>query len=121
MKNLSQKRGQFGLNQLSSAAVGVLVFVIVLGIGATVLASLQTIDGTTGCAVHGMIWNTTSLRCNAASDSTNVTTRTDTATNATTAGINGLLTMAGFTQVIVVIAVAAIIIGLIAISFRAFG
>lgn len=86
-----QKRGQFGLQNLSAAAVGVLVFIIVLSVAATVLAQIQ---GTQ--------------------------TNQSTAYNVTGTGLTGLGTMSAFTSVIVVIAVAAVIIGLIAIAFRAF-
>lgn len=113
-------KGQFGLNNLSAVATGLLVFVIVLGIGATVLSNLESLNGTAGCTVHGMVWNSTREICCASSDSTNCTTRTDTATNATKSGLSGLTTMSGFTGVVVVIAVAAVIIGLIAVAFRAF-
>lgn len=85
------KRGQFGLQNLSAAAVGVLVFVIVLSVAATVLSQIQ---GTQ--------------------------TNQSTAYNVTGTGLTGLGTMSSFTSVIVVIAVAAVIIGLIAIAFRAF-
>lgn len=121
MKNILKqmdKRGQF--NNLSAAAVGVMIFVIVLGIGATVLSQLQSINGATACSAHGMIWNSTTEQCNEASDSTNTSTRADVATNATTAGLDGLVTFSNFTSVVVVIVVAAVIIGLIAVAFRAF-
>lgn len=83
--------GQFGLNNLSAAAVGVLVFIIVLSVGATVLTSIQ---GTQ--------------------------TNQSSAYNITATGLQGMTTLGGFTSVIVVIAVAAVIIGLIAVAFRAF-
>lgn len=88
---IKQKRGQFGLNNLSAAAVGVLVFIIVVSVGATVLTSIQ---GTQ--------------------------TNQSTAFNITGQGLLGLGTLSNFTSVIVVIAVAAVIIGLIAVAFRAF-
>lgn len=117
-KMMGNKTGQF--NNLSAAAVGVMIFVIVLGIGATVLSQLESISGATGCSAHGMVWNSTREICCAASDSTNCTTRTDTATNASKLGLQGLVTFSNFTSVVVVIVVAAVIIGLIAVAFRAF-
>lgn len=85
------KRGQ-GLNTLASAAIGVLVFIIVVAIGATILSQIQ---GTQ--------------------------TNASLAYNTTQQGISGLSLFGSFTSIIVLVVIAAVILGLIAVSFRAFG
>lgn len=85
------KKGQ-GLNTLASAAIGVLVFIIVVAIGATILSQIQ---GTQ--------------------------TNASLAFNTTQQGISGLSLFGSFTSIIVLVVIAAVILGLIAVSFRAFG
>ena len=86
-----QKQGQFGLQNLSSAAIGVLVFIIVVSIGATVLSQVQTTQVNQSIAF-----------------------------NATNDGLAGLSLFGDFTSIIVIVAIAAVILALIAIAFRAF-
>lgn len=87
------KKGQFGLQNLSSAALGVVIFIITVVIGSVVLAQIQSLD---------------------------VIVANSTADNTTTAGLDGLGLFGDFTSIIVLIAIAAVILGLIAVAFRAF-
>ena len=88
-----KKQGQFGLQNLSAAALGVVIFIITVVIGSTILTQIQA---------------------------TNIITVNSTAANTTTAGLEGLALFGDFTSIIVLIAIAAVILGLIAVAFRAF-
>lgn len=117
--NKMLKKGQFGLNQLSSAAIAVVVFIIVVAIGITVLAQVQVVTGDLGCDQInvGTAYNATGNNCcftNGTCYGANV------ATNLTVSGSTGMSLFGSFTSIIVLVAIAAVILALIAVAFRAF-
>lgn len=120
MKLFSEsKKGQFGLNQLSSAAIAVVVFIIVVAIGITVLAQVQVVTGDLGCDQInvGTAYNSTGNNCcfsNGTCYGANV------ATNLTVSGSTGMSLFGSFTSIIVLVAIAAVVLALIAVAFRAF-
>ena len=85
------KKGQLGLNNLSSAAIGVLVFILVVAIGALILSQVQTTQ-----------------------------TNNSIAFNTTAQGLTGIALFGSFTSVIVLVVIAAVILALIAVAFRSF-
>ena len=116
----SNKRGQFGLQQLSAAAIAVVVFIIVVGISASVLGSTRVVIGNQECADinSGLLYNETANLCQFPTNAT--TYGTGVATNTSTEGLSGLALFGDFTSIIVLVAIAAVILALIAVAFRSF-
>jgi hypothetical protein len=85
------KRGQSSLQNLSAAAIGVLVFILIVSIGALILSQVQSTQTNNSIA-----FNTTSL------------------------GLQGIALFGSFTSVIVLVVIAAVILALIAVAFRTF-
>ena len=85
------KTGQYGLQNLSAAAIGVLVFILVVSIGSLILSQVQTTQ-----------------------------TNNSIAFNTTQDGLTGIALFGDFTSVIVLVVIAAVILALIAVAFRAF-
>lgn len=92
MQKLNKKGQAIGLRDLSSVAIGVLVFIIIVAIGATILTQIQQTQ-----------------------------VNSSTAFNTTQDGLVGLSLFGQFTSIIVLVAIAAVILGLIAVAFRQFG
>ena len=90
MKKMN-KTGQYGLQNLSAAAIGVLVFILVVSIGSLILSQVQTTQ-----------------------------TNNSIAFNTTQDGLTGIALFGDFTSVIVLVVIAAVILALIAVAFRAF-
>lgn len=116
----SNKRGQLGLSQLSVSAIAVVVFVIVIGISASVLGSTQQIVGDIECQKinAGLLFNSSANLCQFPTNDTSY--GTGTATNTTTQGLTGMSLFGNFTSIIVLVGIAAVILALIAVAFRAF-
>jgi len=88
MKQLSKKAQSFTINDLGTIAIAIVIAAIILGLGGTILERIQ---GTQ--------------------------TINSTAYNATGYGSSGLTTMAEFIPTIAIVAVAAIVIGIILVFF----
>lgn len=86
-----KKKGQYGLQNLSAAAIGVLVFILVVSIGSLILSQVQSTQ-----------------------------TNNSIAFNTTADGLTGIALFGDFTSVIVLVVIAAVILALIAVAFRAF-
>ena len=116
----SNKRGQFGLQQLSAAAIAVVVFIIVVGISASVLGSTRVVIGNQECAGinSGLLYNESSNQCQFPTN--NTAYGAGVATNTSTEGLGGLALFGDFTSIIVLVAIAAVILALIAVAFRSF-
>ncbi len=93
MKSLfKDNRGQVGnLSDLSTIAIGVVIFILVVAIGSTVLDEVQDTQ-----VADSVAFNTTN------------------------AGLTGLALFGDFTSVIVLVGIAAVILGLISVAFRSF-
>lgn len=119
MKN-SNKRGQYGLQALSAAAIAVVVFIIVVGISASVLGSTRLVIGAQECTKinSGLIYNETNNQCQFAVN--NTVYGPGVATNTSTQGLTGMSLFGSFTSIIVLVAIAAVILALIAVAFRTF-
>ncbi len=87
-KKLNKKAQRFTINDLGTIAIALVVAAIILGLGATILEKIQ---GTQ--------------------------TTNNTAFNASGFGLDGLNTMAEFLPTIAIVAVAAIVIGIILVFF----
>lgn len=92
MKKFDKKGQVIGLGDLSGVAIGVLVFVIVVSIGAVILAEVQQTQ-----------------------------TNNTVAFNTTADGLTGISLFGDFVSIIVLVAIAAVILGLISLAFRGFG
>ena len=114
------KTGQFGLNNLSTAAIGVVVFIIVVAIGLTVLSQISGIVGNIDCTRvnSGLVYNQTTNLCQFPTNST--TYGAGVASNLTVDGTTGIALFSDFTSIIVIVVIAAVILALIAVAFRAF-
>lgn len=88
MKKLNKKAQAFTINDLGTIAVALVVAAVILGMGATVLEKIQDTQ-----------------------------TVDQTAYNASGFGLTGLNTMAEFVPTIAIVAVAAIVIGIILVFF----
>lgn len=88
------KRGQrtFTISDIGTIAISLVVAAVILGMGATILSKLQ--DQATGNATTGTV-----------------------AFNVSRFGIDGLSTIAEFLPTIAIVAVAAIVIGIILVFF----
>ena len=84
-----KKKGQ--LQDLSRGAIAVLVFILIVSIGALILSQVQTTQ-----------------------------TNNSIAFNTTAQGLSAIGLFGSFTSVIVLVVVAAVILALIAVAFRAF-
>lgn len=83
------KKGQaFTISDLGTVAIALVVAVIILGLGATILQSIQTGQPTDSAAF-----------------------------NATAFGLTGLVTLSSFVPTIAIVAAAAIVIGIILVFF----
>ena len=92
MKHLSKKAQRFSISDLGTIAIALVVAAVILGMGATILEKIQ---GTTvGNGTAGTV-----------------------AYNASGFGLVGLNTMAEFIPTIAIVAVAAIVIGIILVFF----
>lgn len=87
-KKLGKKGQAFTINDLSSIGVTLVVVAIVLGLGATILASIQGGQTTNSVAY-----------------------------NASGFGLTGLATLASYVPTIALVAVAAVVIGIILVFF----
>jgi len=98
-KMLKNKKAQrsFSINDLGSIAISLVIAVIVLGIGASILANIQSSADTSVNLSDTGTWNA--------------------AYNATGSGIAGLSTMSSYVPTIALVAVAAIVIGIIIVFF----
>ncbi len=94
MNKLMNKKAQkaFTISDLGTIAISLVVASVIIGLGATILAKVQ--DLSTGNATTG----TTSF-------------------NVSRSGIEGMTTMAEFIPTIAIVAVAAIVIGIIVVFF----
>lgn len=119
MKKMN-KTGQFGLQQLSAAAIAVVVFIIVVGISASVLGSTRVVIGNQECLKinTGLVYNETNDQCQFPTNAT--VYGPGVATNTSTQGLSGLALFGDFTSIIVLVAIAAVILALIAVAFRSF-
>jgi len=119
MQHFQKKRGQLGLNQLSGAAIAVIVFIIIVGIGVTVLANIQEVVGDTECQNinSGLEYNETGNTCTFANGTAY---GAGVGTNISGDGIVGMSLFGDFTSIIVLVAIAAVVLALIALAFRAF-
>ena len=89
MKLVRQKKGQsFTLSDLGNVGISLVVGAIVLGLGATILASIQATQ------VTGSV-----------------------AANATGYGLTGVNTLASYVPTIAIVAAAAVVIGIILVFF----
>ncbi len=88
MKKLSKKAQAFTINDLGTIAIALVVAAIILGMGATILEKIQGTQTTDKIAF-----------------------------NASGFGLTGLNTMAEFIPTIAIVAVAAIVIGIILVFF----
>ena len=115
------KKGQT-LSALTSYAIAVVIFIIVLAISVTVMSNVQEIVGDQECASYGGIaasttWNATGGNCCL----TNGTCYgAGVGANLTVAGMEGMSLFSDFTSIIILVAVAAVVLGLIAVAFVAF-
>ena len=87
MKMFNTKKG-FTINDMASIGITLVVTAIVLGLGATILANLQAGQTSGGVAY-----------------------------NATGYGLTGLNTMASYVPTVALVAVAAVVIGIILVFF----
>jgi hypothetical protein len=91
-----------GINNLSGVAIGVVVFIVVVAVGATVLDKYKTVEED---------------RNNI--DVANTSTYT-TAYNVTVDGLAGEELFGDFTSIVVIVAIASVILALIAVAFQQF-
>jgi len=92
MKHLSKKAQRFSISDLGTIAIALVVAAVILGLGGTILEKIQSTsvgNGTTGTIAY----------------------------NASRFGLLGLNTMAEFIPTIAIVAVAAIVIGIILVFF----
>lgn len=83
-----QKKAAFTLGDLPNIAIALVIFAVVLGIGATILDNIQDTQTTDGYAY-----------------------------NASLGGLQGLDTMADYQTTIAIVAVAAVVVGIILVFF----
>jgi len=88
MKKLNKKAQAFTISDLGTIAIALVVAVIILGLGATILTEIQSTQTTDGVAY-----------------------------NSSSFGLSGLATMASFVPTIAIVAVSAIVIGIILVFF----
>ena len=89
MKLFKHKKGQaFTLSDLGNVGIALVVAAIILGLGATVLASIQATQTTNSVAF-----------------------------NATGYGLTGVSTLASYVPTIAIVAAAAVVIGIILVFF----
>ncbi len=87
-KQLNKRAQAFTINDLGTIAIALVVAAVILGLGATILEKIQSTQ-----------------------------TVNKTAFNASGNGLNGINTMAEFIPTIAIVAVAAIVIGIILVFF----
>jgi len=87
-KKLNKKAQRFTINDIGTIAIAIVVAAVILGLGATILEKIQ---GTQ--TVNGTAFNSTGF------------------------GLQGMVTMAEFLPTIAIVAVAAIVIGIILVFF----
>jgi len=87
-KKLHKKAQRFTINDIGTIAIALVVAAVILGLGATILEKLQDTQ-----------------------------TVNNTAFNATGFGLTGMNTMAEFLPTVAIVAVAAIVIGIILVFF----
>ena len=88
MKKLNKKAQAFTISDLGTIAIALVVAVIILGLGATILTEIQKTQ-TSGKHAY----------------------------NASAEGLTGLTTMSSFIPTIAIVAVSAIVIGIILVFF----
>ena len=88
MKQLNKKAQQFTISDLGTIAIALVVATIILGLGATILEKIQ---GTQ--TINGTAFNSSGF------------------------GLTGMVTMSEFLPTIAIVAVAAIVIGIILVFF----
>jgi len=89
MKMLSKKAQAFTINDLGTIAIAIVVAAVILGMGGTILEKIQGTQTTNQAAY-----------------------------NSSGYGLSGLTTLSEFIPTIAIVAVAAIVIGIILIFFR---
>jgi hypothetical protein len=94
------------MSQFSAIVITFVVVAVIIGIGGTILQSVQE-----GQCADGAAWNATIFGCNA--DETTI------ASNATGSGLTGIDTFGDWLPTIAVIVAAAVVIGVIVNYFRA--
>ncbi len=102
---------QISIGGMATLVISFIVFVLVIGIGGTVLGNVAE----TQCENGGYWYNTTSNQCERASD--NGTVMTTIAYNATGGGLDGVGTFGDWLPTIAVILASALVIGIIAAYF----
>ena len=85
---MEDKKGQFTIGDLSGIAVTLVVLAIILGIGATILVSIQNTQDSGGYAY-----------------------------NATGFGLTGINTLASYQNIVALVAVAAVVVGIVVTFF----
>lgn len=88
MKQLNKKAQRFSINDLGTIAIALVVATVILGMGATILDKMQSTQ-----TINGTAYNSSGY------------------------GLVGLSTMAEFIPTIAIVAVAAIVIGIILVFF----
>ncbi len=88
MKQLNKKAQQFTISDLGTIAIALVVATIILGLGATILEKIQSTQ-----TINGTAFNSSGF------------------------GLTGMTTMSEFLPTIAIVAVAAIVIGIILVFF----
>ena len=115
MKRLSKKGETLSLTSVPWAIIMLVVLAILLGLGASILGSMQTSQCTGTVGSNTYYWNATSRLCNMLNSTGDRVSEVNgnIAFNSSGQGVTGVNTMAQWVPTISIVLAASVVIGLV--------